>query len=147
VTTKAKTASKAKAKKASGAATTARRAGKATKAKPQPVKEARTPKTARGPASIKLKNRQRAIKSWETRRANLIATGMLREDGSKSPTLIKRRRKQALQAWITRREREAAAAAAAKRAERKAAPLLDHPCLTDGWKQPSLGYAGGFSFK
>lgn len=117
VTTKATKETKAKATKAPGRkATTTRRAAPAAKAGPKPVKK---PSMAKADAN-KLKNRERALKSWATRRRNLIAAGLLLKNGEKTPALKIRRRKQALRAWNTRREREAAAVAAAKRAERKA---------------------------
>lgn len=53
----------------------------------------------------------RAQKAWETRRANLLAKGLVKPDGTPSRKEQRRRTEQAQRAWNTRRERSAQAVA------------------------------------
>ena len=53
-------------------------------------------------------NQKRAKQAWKTRRANLLAKGLLDEHGNPTRKEVRRRRTQALKAWATRRLRQAA---------------------------------------
>jgi hypothetical protein len=68
--------------------------------------------TKPGKTAVVLNDYQlRAKKAWETRRANLLAKGLVKPDGTPSRKEQRRRTEQAQRAWNTRRERSAQAVA------------------------------------
>jgi hypothetical protein len=72
------------------------------------AKTDKTDKSAKAAATrLKNKYRNRALKAWETRRANAIAAGKLDSDGAPTSAESKKRRRIALKSWRTRRARSA----------------------------------------
>lgn len=55
---------------------------------------------------LKAMHSDRARRSWETRRINAIATGKIDADGQPTLKETKKRRRIALKAWRTRRNRQ-----------------------------------------